>query len=76
MCLGTGLNCRHKDFQSFALPTELPKLLKRSFIKISPCTSNIFKDVCTVIFDKSFLIFLWFLTSNLFFKNFSLDLAS
>ena len=23
---GTGLNCRHKDFQSFALPTELPKL--------------------------------------------------
>ncbi len=24
--LGTELNCRHKDFQSSALPTELPSL--------------------------------------------------
>ena len=24
-CLGTGLNCPHEDFQSSALPTELPR---------------------------------------------------
>ncbi len=29
---GTGSNRRHKDFQSFALPTELPGLYKNKFI--------------------------------------------
>ena len=28
MCPGTGLNCRHEDFQSSALPTELPGHIK------------------------------------------------
>ena len=65
MCLETGLNCRHKDFQSFALPTELSKRLRKSFIKISPCISNNFKDVCNVLFDKPFL----------FLKNFNLNLS-
>jgi hypothetical protein len=31
MCLETGSNCRHKDFQSFALPTELSKLFTNTF---------------------------------------------
>ena len=48
MCLETGLNCRHKDFQSFALPTELSKLKKRFFSKISPRISNKLKDVQVV----------------------------
>ena len=33
ICSETGSNCRHKDFQSFALPTELSKqLLALSFL--------------------------------------------
>ena len=87
ICLETGSNCRHKDFQSFALPTELSKLLERSFIRISPCISNNFKKVCAVIFDKILLSFFWLspfiFSENLlslkilffFFKNFDLNLS-
>ena len=52
MCLETGLNCRHKDFQSFALPTELSKLTQVLFNKISPRISSKFKDVFVVVLDK------------------------
>jgi hypothetical protein len=52
MCSETGLNCRHKDFQSFALPTELSKRVKRFFNKISPRISNKFKDVDVIVLDR------------------------
>jgi hypothetical protein len=70
ICLEAGSNCRHKDFQSFALPTELSKRLMRFFIKISPCISSNFKTEYGTVFDKPFS-FLKYLT--LFFKNFSLN---
>ena len=34
------MNCRHKDFQSFALPTELSKRIERLFNKIQEIRKN------------------------------------
>ena len=59
ICLETGLNCRHKDFQSFALPTELSKPLERFFFKTSLRISNNFLKTCVmVVFDKNFILYL------------------
>ena len=45
-CRGTELNCRHGDFQSPALPTELPRL--RNLLK------RLFNYVKILIFVKIF----------------------
>src|SRR5699024_3550803 len=37
--LGTESNRRHKDFQSFALPTELPSLIMAGWTGLEPATS-------------------------------------
>ncbi len=39
--LGAESNCRHKDFQSFALPTELPSLKMAVSTGLEPAISSV-----------------------------------
>ena len=40
-CLRAESNCRHKDFQSFALPTELPRQIMAVWTGLEPAISSV-----------------------------------
>ena len=54
-CRGTELNCPHGDFQSPALPTELPRLDRESNYANSPVLASFFSLFFRIFFEMSLI---------------------